>query len=86
MIADEAHRRLGYASEALDVLLNYCFSVLPIEQVFCNILTSNVASIQLFQQKGFEITGTKKQWIRKIPDRWEDELFLQLLRADYHPA
>lgn len=79
LIADKSERRKGFASEALDLLKNYCFEILNLHQVYCNILTDNESSILLFQKHGFLITGIKKQWIRS-GSGYKDELLLQLLR------
>ncbi|RZT93352.1 diamine N-acetyltransferase [Ancylomarina subtilis] len=78
LLHDKIHRQKGYASEALETLINYCFKGLQLHQLYCNITTNNQASIDLFGAKGFEITGTKKQWI-KSQEGWKDEHFLQLL-------
>lgn len=80
LLHDKIHRQKGYASEALETLINYCFNSLQVHQLFCNITTSNQASIDLFESKNFEITGTKKQWI-KSEKGWKDEHFLQLINS-----
>ncbi|MFO8067724.1 MAG: GNAT family N-acetyltransferase [Bacteroidales bacterium] len=71
-------RKKGYASEALDILINYSKEMLFLNQLFCNIDEDNKLSIKLFQDKGFEITGQKKKWLRR-PDGFKDEYFLQLI-------
>ncbi len=80
LLHDKIHRHKGYASEALETLISYCFKSLQLQQLYCNITTSNQASVDLFKSKGFEITGTKKQWI-KSQDGWKDEYFLQLINS-----
>lgn len=79
LIAAPHDRQKGYASEALGLLIGYCFSTLNLRQLYCNIVTGNEASIKLFEKHHFVITGTKKQWIR-TGDEWQDEYILQLLR------
>lgn len=79
LIADKTDRRKGFASEALDLLKNYCFEILNLHQIYCNILTDNESSILLFQKHGFQITGIKKQWVRS-GSVYKDELLLQLVR------
>ncbi len=71
-------RQKGYAADSLDVLINYCKNILFLNQLFCNIGSDNKVSLKLFQEKGFEITGTKKKWIR-TESGFKDEMFLQLL-------
>lgn len=79
LIADKTDRRKGYASEALELLTDYCFSTLHLHQLYCNITTDNEASVLLFQKHAFQITGIKKQWIRE-GDTFKDELLLQRIR------
>jgi len=71
-------RGKGYASEALDLIINYGFNTLKLHQVFCNIGIGNVESQNLFKKKDFNISAVKKEWNHTI-NGWEDELFLQLI-------
>jgi diamine N-acetyltransferase len=80
LIGDVANRKNGYASEALEQLINYAFTTLNLNQLFCNIAMDNTASLALFAKHGFTITGTKKQWLH-INNNWVDEHTLQLLRG-----
>jgi diamine N-acetyltransferase len=79
LIADSNDRRKGHASEALTLLINYCFELLNLNQLYCNIAVDNESSILLFKKHGFEITGVKKNWIRD-GNSFKDELLLQLQR------
>jgi diamine N-acetyltransferase len=79
LIAHKEDRRKGYASTALDLLINYCFEILNLHQLYCNVTTDNESSILLFQKHGFQITGIKKDWIRE-GSKYKDELLLQLIR------
>ncbi|MES2837628.1 MAG: GNAT family N-acetyltransferase [Bacteroidota bacterium] len=76
LIASEQNRKKGYASEALDVIKKYCFSVLHLNQLYCNINRDNEASILLFQKQGFVVSGTKLKW-NKTATGYKDEFFLQ---------
>lgn len=78
LIADELHRGKGYASEALEILCNYCFSILHLHQLYCNINADNIKSIHLFTKIGFTQSGNKQQWNR-VPGGYIDELFFQLI-------
>lgn len=79
LLIQKTHRRKGYGAEALVLLKHYAFNTLMIHQLYCHIGQSNQKSIDLFTQTGFEITGTKKEWL-KYPEGWENVLFLQLLK------
>lgn len=78
LIANEEYRRKGYATMALKCLINYCFKTLQLHQLYCNILTTNKESIELFKKIGFESAGIKKEWI-KTSDRYLDEQMFQLV-------
>ncbi|TND06555.1 MAG: diamine N-acetyltransferase [Bacteroidetes bacterium] len=79
LIAAAEDRRKGFASEAMSMLLNYCFRTLHLHQLYCNVTVDNVDSVKLFQRHKFTITGIKKDWIRS-GDGFLDELILQLVR------
>lgn len=81
ILIDEQFRNQGYASEALEILLNYCFNILNLHQVYCNISSENNKSIALFEKAGFVRSGIKKEWI-KLKGKWLDEYFFQLLNKD----
>jgi diamine N-acetyltransferase len=77
-IVQESDRRKGYAKEALSLMIEYAFFKLQLNQLYCNISSSNQASINLFSSLDFMLVGVKKKW-NKTPDGWEDELLFQLL-------
>lgn len=80
LIASEEHRRKGYASSALECVIDYCFKTLQLHQLYCTILSDNCGSIDLFAKQGFERTGTRKDWI-KTRDGFVDEYIFQLVNA-----
>lgn len=75
----EEFRRKGYASEAIDLVKKYTHETLMMNQLFCNISSSNSDSIALFEKAGFEKIGTKKQWNQISKNIFEDELMYQLI-------
>ncbi len=78
LIADPSDRRQGYARETLETMTSYCFDVLHLHQVYCNIAADNGASIKLFEEAGFEECGRKKDWLFN-GSTYEDELLYQLV-------
>ncbi len=76
LIAEHSDRRLGYAREALETMMQYCFGVLHLHQLYCNIAAGNNASIKLFTEAGFEECGRKKEWLF-TGSSYEDELLFQ---------
>jgi diamine N-acetyltransferase len=78
ILIHENFRGKGYASEALDLLIDYAFGTLLLHQLYTNISTENTNSIRLFESKGFRYVGTKKEWNRNR-NNWLDESMFQLL-------
>ena len=78
ILIGDKYRDKGYATEALEMVIDYAFNTLHLHQLFCNITTDNVASMKLFKKTGFEIIGLKKDWLR-LKKSWVDEYLLQLI-------
>ncbi len=72
----EPFREKGFASEALELVLKYCFETLRVHQVFANIAGNNKQSIRLFERMEFVRSGTKKDWLL-TDGAWTDEFFYQ---------
>ena len=81
LIADNQHRKKGFASQALSLAIDYCFTVLMLNQIYCNIPVENEDSLNLFLRYDFQIVGIMKNW-NKTLNGFADEYFLQLL--NYH--
>ncbi len=62
LIKSESDRYKGYGKEALELLVNYCFTTLHLHQVYANISESNLPSLKLFEGNGFRKIGLKKDW------------------------
>ena len=75
LIANDAYRRKGYASMALSCLTNYCFKTLHLHQIYCNILSVNKESMELFLKHGFVETGIKKDWLTASSGYMDEHLF-----------
>lgn len=80
LIYDKADKSHGYASAALQLLIRYCFMVLMLNQLYCNVLADNTPSLNLFRSKGFHTVGVKHEWVRTTSG-WGDEFLLQLINA-----
>ena len=78
------YRNKGYASKALDMMIEYAFTTLHLHQVYCNIGEDNMESLRLFQNKGFKSVGIKEDWIR-VNSSWHNEIMLQLLSTNPDP-
>lgn len=75
----ENYRNNGYAKQSIELVKDYAFNKLLLNQLYCNISESNKASLTLFENCGFEKIGIKKQWNRVAIHSYEDEWLLQCL-------
>lgn len=80
IIIEEKHRKMGYGSEALNILCDYAFSYLNLHQIWANIIDSNLASQSLFENNNFKKTATKFQWIQ-TNGKWHDAYFYQRINS-----
>lgn len=80
IIQEKNNRINGYGSEALQLLINYSFTHLQLNQLFANIGTENEISIALFTKFGFQLIGIKKQW-NKVKNLYKDEALYQLINT-----
>ena len=63
ILVDSAFRNKGIATESLNLISAYVFSILNMRQIYCYISEDNKSSIQLFEKSGFERSGSLKDWI-----------------------
>ena len=80
IVHQENNRNNGIGSEALQLLINYSFAHLQLNQLFANIATENEISIGLFTKFGFNLIGIKKQW-NKVNSLYKDEALYQLINS-----
>lgn len=74
----EEYQGRGLAFDAIQVLINYASQVLDLNQLFCSMHESNIASAMLFERTGFVNIGRRREWFR-TKNGWEDELLYQLI-------
>lgn len=72
----------GIASIAVEIAVNYAYSILQLHQLYVNISADNNKSIALFKKLNFQLVGTKKDWIYS-QGKYKDELLLQLINHDF---
>ncbi|MBX3165455.1 MAG: GNAT family N-acetyltransferase [Bacteroidetes bacterium] len=78
----EDFRKNGCAFECIELIKQYCFSVLHLKQIFAHVNSSNAASLALFEKSGFEKSGLKKSWHKTGLNNYEDVWFLQLINEN----
>lgn len=79
LIKDTKNRSQGVGSEALELVIKYCFVHLNLHQLYANISTENKASLRLFTKFEFIEVGIKKDW-NLINGAYKDETLFQLMK------
>ncbi|MDR1983472.1 MAG: GNAT family N-acetyltransferase [Prevotellaceae bacterium] len=82
LIYSENNRRQGFATSSLKLIMDYCFNILHLHQIYCNVDENNAKSINMLINAGFDIVGTKKQWI-KTANGWKNEVLLQAINPKF---
>lgn len=62
LIADDESRNKGFASEAILLLEQFAQRKLNMQQLYCEVQSSNRVSIHLFTQLNYQHVGTRKNW------------------------
>ncbi|WP_196889908.1 GNAT family N-acetyltransferase [Aureivirga sp. CE67] len=75
----QSEQNKGFATESLNLVINYSFTYLQLHQLYANITEDNQNSIFLFEKCNFKHTGTKKDWIYSVNNNFKDELLFQLI-------
>lgn len=80
VVISEKNRNKGVGEEALDLVINYTFSTLNLHQLYANIIETNMPSIRLFEKKGFEKVGVKKDWLLTNGE-FKNEILYQKIKS-----
>ncbi|GHT56093.1 N-acetyltransferase [Bacteroidia bacterium] len=78
ILLDVTYRSKGFGKEMLELMKEYAFRVLHLNQLFAYIPENNMASFRLFAACGYEQCGLLKAW-RKVADGFEDVYVVQLI-------
>lgn len=74
--------RQGYISEALPVLLTYCFDYLGVNKVYAKLDPENIASRKTVEKLGFTAEGILRE-DEKLGDRYLDMLYMSILKKEW---
>ncbi len=78
ILIHQKYQKNGFASEAIELLVNYCFTHLNLHQLYANITFDNSKSIALFQKHQFQKIGVKKDWLFS-DKKFKDEILFQII-------
>lgn len=82
LFVEDAFQGKGYAKASLQLVEQYIFEFLKINQLYVQIAVNNLASIHMFEKENFEKNVILKDWIKTI-DGFESIVVFQQFRANY---
>jgi RimJ/RimL family protein N-acetyltransferase len=84
-IGDEADRRQGYGTEALEMLLRYAFAELNLYRLAADIPEYNPAAARLFKKCGFVEEVRRRRALDRFGRRW-DLIQMGILRGEWEQS
>lgn len=78
-IGEEENRSKGYGAEVLNLLVDYCFDYLSLNNVMLKVFSFNERAIACYQKVGFKEIGRRRQSYY-IKGKFHDEVFMDIIR------
>jgi RimJ/RimL family protein N-acetyltransferase len=63
LIGDKTAHGKGYATEAMRIIVDYCFNELNLNRIYLYVLANNVPAIKAYEKNGFCLEGKLRQHI-----------------------
>lgn len=79
ILIENKYRQKGYAGMAVDLVTEYCFNFLHLNQLYAHVTSTSGASRILFSNHGFKQSGVLRSWLHEGSGFVDVEIF-QLLK------
>ena len=80
-IGDEENRNKGYGVEVLNLLLDYCFDYLNLNNVMLKVFSFNERAIKCYKKVGFKEIGRRRQSYY-LKGKFFDEVYMDILKSE----
>lgn len=80
-IGNEETRGKGYGTEALSLLVKYCFDYLNLHNVMLKVFSFNERAIHCYKKVGFKEIGRRRE-AYYVRGRFFDEVFMDILKGE----
>jgi len=81
LFIDKNFQGHGFATSALRLIEAYIFDFLNVNQLYCHIAASNVASRRMFEKEQYDTNAVLKNWIRSA-NGFDDIIVFQRFRQE----
>jgi RimJ/RimL family protein N-acetyltransferase len=82
LIGDSNMRKKGYASEAIAIILKYCFDRLNINRIYVCLFNNNSVAKKVYSKMGFKAEGILRQ-SQFQNGSFQDTVIMAVLRSEY---
>ena len=82
VIGEEKHRKKGYGSEAVRLVLGYGFDVLNLHNIMLSVYADNLAAIACYKKVGFQEAGRRREWVFK-DGKYIDKMYMDILAGEF---
>lgn len=80
-LGDEEQRGQGYGTEALQLICEYGFKILNLNNIMLRVFEFNQPAIRCYEKAGFRVFGRRSQSYY-MNDTYFDEIYMEMLRSD----
>lgn len=80
-IGEEENRNKGYGAEALNLLVDYGFDYLNLNNIMLKVFSFNERAINCYKKVGFKEIGRRRQ-AYYLKGRFYDEVYMDILREE----
>jgi RimJ/RimL family protein N-acetyltransferase len=81
-IGDEENRGEGYGQDVLNLLLDYGFNYLNLNNIMLKVFSFNERAISCYKKVGFKEIGRRRQSYY-LKGKFHDDVFMDILRDEY---
>ncbi|MFN7249799.1 MAG: GNAT family N-acetyltransferase [Anaerobacillus sp.] len=78
---DKDHNGKGFATEAVNLIVNYAFEKLKLHRIEAGVMPHNIGSIRVLEKTGFHKEGIALKNV-KINGKWEDHQVLAIINPN----
>ncbi|SDY53674.1 GNAT family N-acetyltransferase [Thermoactinomyces sp. DSM 45892] len=79
---DQQYNGKGYTTEAIQLILQYCFQKIDLHRIQAGVMPRNTASIRVLEKNGFRREGLAERYLR-INGQWEDHLLYAITQEEF---
>jgi len=82
LVGDEDYRGKGYGTEAMKLIVDYCFNILNLHNVMVVVYSHNEKAIEMYKKVGFKEFGRRRE-SHFIRGKAYDEVYMDILPEDF---